>query len=124
MRDGGCGYVVVVIGLLAKVSLRHVVFSVIQLLVKSLWHRTKVAMGLKKCCRVVSSFAAEVRRLCCRVVISLKLSCSRSFEKQVEYDTELSHFTLVIIAVSAEELTFCMFFRILILFTFSRLRHK
>ena len=43
----------------------------------------------------------------------------------VEYDTELSHFTLVIIAVSAEELTFfCMFFRILILFTFSRLRHK
>ena len=54
-RDGGCGYVVVVIGLLAKVSLRHVVFSVIQPLVKSLWHRTKVAMGLKKCCRVVSS---------------------------------------------------------------------
>ena len=74
--SGGCGYVVVVIGLLAKVSLRYVVFSVIQLLVKSLWHRTKVAMGLKKCCRVVSSFAAEG----CRVVISLKLSCSRSFE--------------------------------------------
>ena len=43
---------------------------------------------------------------CCRVVISLKLSCSSSFEHQVEYDTELSHFTLVIIAVSAEELTF------------------
>ena len=78
-RGGGCGYVVVVIGLLAKVSLRYVVFFVIQLLVKSLWHRTKVArpIGLKKCCRVVSSFAAEVRRLCCRVVISLKLSCSR-----------------------------------------------
>ena len=63
-------------------------FSVIQLLVKSLWHRIKVAMGLKKCCRVVSSFAAEACRLCCRVVISLKLSCS--FEQQVEYDTELS----------------------------------
>ena len=72
-------------------SLRYVVFSVIQLLVKSLWHRIKVAMGLKKCCRVVSSFAAEVRRLCCQVVISLKLYCLRSFEHQVEYDTELSH---------------------------------
>ena len=33
---GGCGYVVVVIGLLAKVSLRYVVFSVIQLQVVSL----------------------------------------------------------------------------------------
>ena len=33
---GGCGYVVVVIGLSAKVSLRYVVFSVIQLLVVSL----------------------------------------------------------------------------------------
>ena len=42
--DGGGGYVVV-IGPLAKVSLRHAVFSVIQLLVKSLWHRIKVAMA-------------------------------------------------------------------------------
>ena len=30
-----------------------------ELQVKSLWHRIKVAMGLKKCCRVVSSFPAE-----------------------------------------------------------------
>ena len=39
----------------------------------------------------------------------------------MEYDTELSHFTLVIIPVSAEhaeELAFCMFFRILIVFTY------
>ena len=56
---GGCGYVVVVIGPLAKVSLMYVVSSVIQLQVKSLWHRIKVAMRLKKCCRVVPSFAAE-----------------------------------------------------------------
>ena len=34
-RGGGCGYVVFVIGLLSKVSLRYVVFSVIQLLVES-----------------------------------------------------------------------------------------
>ena len=47
-----------------------------------------------------------VRRLCLRVVISLKLSCFRSFEHQLEYDTELSNFTLVTIAVSAKELTF------------------
>ena len=93
--NGGCGYVVAVIGLLAKVSLRYVVFSVIQLLVKSLWHRIKFAMGLKKCCRVVSSFAAAVRRLCFLVVVSLKLSCSRSFEDQVEYDTELSHLSSI-----------------------------
>ena len=42
---GGCAYVVVVvvIGPLARVSFRYVVFSVIQLdlLVKSLWHRIK-----------------------------------------------------------------------------------
>ena len=50
-----------------------------------------VSKSGQKCCRVVSSFAAEVRRLCCRVVISLKLSCSRSFEHQVEYDNNLSH---------------------------------
>ena len=68
-------------------SISRVVFSVIQLLVKSLWYRIKVAMGLKKCCRVVSSFTAVVCRLCCRVVISLKLSCSRSFEHEVQYDT-------------------------------------
>ena len=73
LRGGGCGYVVVVIGLLAKVSLRYVVFSVIQLLVVSL-ASNKSRHGSQKCCRVVSSFAAEVCRLCCRVVISLKLS--------------------------------------------------
>ena len=76
-------------------------------------------MGLKTCCRVVSSFAAEVRHLCCRVIISLKLSCSCSFEHQVEYDTELSHFTLVIIAISAEEPTF-----LYALSHLSRLRHN
>ena len=42
----------------------------------------------------------------CRVVILLKLSCSCSFEHQVENDTERIHFTLVLIAVFAEELTF------------------
>ena len=35
-----------------------------------------------------------------------KVVLLRSFEHQVEYDTELSHFTLVIIAVSAKKTHF------------------
>ena len=61
-------------------------------------YRIKVAIAW------VSKSVAELSH--CSSTVALKLSCSRSFEHQVEYDTELSHFALVIITVSVKECSF------------------